>query len=80
MPHMAPAVLFLLLGIWMQELSVVGMRNAPLLGAASLASSALVLLRYRRRASLPTRSMLAALGRAAQTTTRPPRRAVRVVQ
>ena len=80
MPHMAPAVLFLLLGIWMRELSLVGFHTAPLLGAASLASAALVLFSYRRRrASAPTRSVLAALGRAAHANTRPTRGAVRVV-
>ena len=77
---MAPAVFFLLLGIWMQELSLFGVRNAPLLGVACLVSSALALAGYRRQATVPTPSVLAALGRAARAQATPPRRAVRVVQ
>lgn len=80
---MAPAVLFLLLGIWMQELSLVGIRTAPLLGVLCLVSSALALAVYRRdaQAKTSTASVLAALGRAAQARATPrPRPAIRVVR
>ena len=81
--HMAPAVLFLLLGIWMQELSLVGIHNAPLVGVLCLVSSAAALAGYRRSAQskVTTASVLAALGRAAHARTTPrPRPAVRVVR
>ncbi len=76
---MAPTVFFLLLGIWMAELSLFGMRNAPLLGVACLVSAALCLAGYRRHAPVPTPSVLAELGRAARAKATPPRGAVRAV-
>jgi hypothetical protein len=77
----AAAVFFLLMGVWMQELSLLGMRNAPLLGVLCLVSSALALANYRRSTSASTASVLAALGRAAHARATPkPRAAVRLVR
>ncbi|MBA3653801.1 MAG: hypothetical protein H0W70_06360 [Actinobacteria bacterium] len=63
---MAPAVLFLLLGLWMEELALVGLRSASLLGVVCLGSAALALVAYYRgvRDTTNTASALAALGRA----------------
>lgn len=76
---MAPAVLFLLLGLWMQELALIGVRNASLVGVACLLSSALTLAGYRRNARVSTAAALAALGRVAHARSMPRRRTVRVV-
>ena len=80
---MAPAVFFLLLGMWMEELSLLGIRNAPLLGVACLVSSGAALANYARavNAQASTARMLAALGRAAHAKTTPrPRPTVRLVR
>jgi len=66
-------VLFLLLGIWMQELAVIGIRSAAPLGFLCLLSAALALAGYERqlrtRPTATAAAALAALGRAAQART-----------
>jgi hypothetical protein len=78
---MAPAVFFLLLAIWMQELSLIGIRPAAAVGVALLAGVAYELERYRRlaQAGPSTAAALAALGRVAKGRRRPAPRAVRPI-
>ena len=80
---MAPAVLFLLLGVWMQELALIGVRDAHIVGFLCLVSAAVALESYRRKREgrVTTAVTLAALGRAAHARTAPrPRPQVRLVR
>jgi hypothetical protein len=72
---MAAAVFFLLLGTWMEELALIGIRSAAIVGIGALVCSAVAVNSYRHaceaRAPGVALAALARTTRAASTPRRP---------